>query len=236
MKPLLRWTAGSISILGAHILATAVKNMRKLYPEFDLVICYNNLLPEVLEFIQKLEVPLFEQTHTPDMEYEPYKACWKLYPPRIRIDAHEIVMDNDVVLAKRCKEIDQFLTMDSVLIYEGIYGCHGKYKVPNSYKINSGIFGLPPNFDFAKKIKKIQKQDKVRAWESWFDDQGCVGACLGDYHTRLMIPQKSIPCMGSDEFCKFNKQLTGFHFCGANRLKFHEVWEEYYRSNLWINL
>ena len=58
MKPLVRWTIGPVSELGHKILKRSVENFKKIYPEFDCVVCYNNIEKKLLD---EIHVDLFEQ-------------------------------------------------------------------------------------------------------------------------------------------------------------------------------
>lgn len=227
MCGVVRWTIGPCSDLGLKCLFKSVSAIRKLYPKLHRVICYND--KNVVRKIEGISAELYEQKHTLDIEYEPKNEIWKLYPPRLYPNVHELFFDNDVVLLNKCPKIEAYIASTKhALIYEGIHGLHGKYsdKVPKGMRINSGIFGLPPNFNFAEAIKELQKEDKTRNWEHRWDDQGVIGAILGNI-PHFMITQKEIPC------CENNLPLNalGYHFVGLNRLK-NSAWRKFIKNTL----
>lgn len=222
MRPLIRWTIGPTHECGIACLKESVRRMRKLYPECDLVICHNQLGEDGLCAVRELGVELYDQNERTDsLPYPPlggYYVAWKLYPPRLRGGSHEILIDNDIVLTKRVREIDEFLTADDVfLTYEGLHGLHGMYAddVPKGLRVNSGIVGLPPGFDYAGAIRQL-----ARPWQGYFDEQGLVAAVICSRPKFLMIPQPVVPIVEHDfslEAHDANLSCCGYHFVGANK-------------------
>jgi len=126
-------------------------------------------------------------------------------------------MDNDIVIYKKVHEIDAFLGSDSTLLYQGIHGLHGIYvfEVPDGIRINSGIFGLPPGFDFAARIEEM-----VMPWKDKFDEQGMVASILLQYERYHVIPLTVVPIIEPYfpiEPHYRNAGCKGFHFVDANR-------------------
>jgi hypothetical protein len=100
---------GKPHICGLHSLKRSIDFILALYgEEFDYVICHNNLTNEHFEYIKSLGITLFEQNHCQEMEYVPKGVAWKLYPPRLREDAHEMFIDNDIVIHSRSGVVDVF--------------------------------------------------------------------------------------------------------------------------------
>lgn len=213
MKPLIRLTLGPVSQQGIETLLMSLRQLDKLYPECDVVVCANQL-----DNIHKIKHPIInQQEYINSLSYPPkegYNVHWKLYPPRLREGSHEIFIDNDIILFKRLPEIDLFLSSDSTLLYEGLHGLHGNYEVP--IKINSGIFGMPPGFRLF-----LEKN-----WENPFDEQGFVGSSLIKYHEYHVIKQTTIPILEPWMTDKSVFSALGVHFVGVNRY-FHPGWEWY---------
>jgi hypothetical protein len=218
---LIRWTIGPVHDCGFDVLAASVQYMHKVYPEFDQVICHNQLSIHQLEKIGRLGVTLVDQSeHVEKNIYPPrggYAVEWKLYPPRIRPQSHEIFMDNDIVLCKRMKIIDEWLNASSnTLLYQGLHGFHGSYSgaIPKGVRINSGIFGLPPNFQFGEKIA-----EHIRPFSDYFDEQGLVAKIL-TRETHRIIPLTVVPIVENDwplDAHDNNQDCCGYHFVGANK-------------------
>jgi len=216
MKPLFRWTIGGrLCNDSIEILNQSIYLISKCYPEADAIVCYNGIEKSQL---QKIKAELYEQHHVPEMEYPPKKEMWKMYPPRLRPEGHEIVLDNDVLIFSRIKEIDLFLSGNYTLMLRGRARAYGKYdhKVPQPHAINSGLYGLPPNFDLASKIKECCKEDKIREWEKWCDDQGVIAYSL--FQTDYIIIEPDVILNYFPEYTHplpFN--IKGVHFQGLNR-------------------
>lgn len=230
--PLLRWTVGECSDLGIEILEESIRRIKTLYKHLDLLLCYNH--DSIPDKTRHLGIKLYRQSHCQEMEYPPINEIWKLYPPRLNPGGHEIFMDNDIVLFEKCPQIDMYLESDRhALLYEGVHGLHGKYShiVPDGLKVNSGIFGVPPGFDFSAAIKQVQEQDSARNWEQKWDDQGLVGAILSRI-PFFLIEQKQIPCCEPSNRCvRTHKNLhmgsIGFHFVGSNSSNSNEPWNTF---------
>lgn len=222
-KPLLRWTVGPVSPLGFEILAHSVHCFKAINNDFDLMICHNQLNNSQLDFLKTLDVDLYCQDDYQHKFVFPPKSCgWKLYPPRLRPDAHEIIMDNDLVLFTD-QFLRDFVTGDSFLITEALarrLGAFAKY-VPAEIKMNTGLIGLPPGFDFESEISAIQIKSGQKQFESFFDEQGLVTAIISKYKYTLIALDKIWVCAD-----QFRKTPFGAHFVKANR-GYVEQWNAY---------
>jgi hypothetical protein len=233
MKPLLRWTiGGSISHVGFDILVESVKRLTNLYGDvFDYIICYNNIN---LDIIKKLGIPLFNQEEFRDsLPWCPSGVAWKLYPPRLRKESHEIFIDNDLVIRYKLWQIDEFLSKDNAVIYTaGLYRSFGRFdkKVARSHKLNSGLFGLPPGFDFYSKLVRLMKAFPLQqAWCDKFDEQGMVASILTSNFDRIVIGLGDIAICHNGN-CPFSNY--GHHFVSANVGNGYawEKWKKVYGS------
>lgn len=249
MKPLIRWTFGMVKAPGEEVLRMAARRFRALYPEFDYVICYNNLRtdaksywkslgknPDQLDRLKELGFDLYEQT-TDDLDYPLMPADspagwkgsmpgwgWKLCPPRLRPEAHELWVDNDLIIRERLPEIDAWLASDKPIIAKGhredkrYYGDFAPF-VKGNY--SAGFFGLPPRFDFASEIK--ERCETVLHGKSLghFDEQGLVASIITSRDHILAHNIKIIKRLPSRPFPK------ALHFITTNRFHTHEDWENY---------
>lgn len=231
MNPLARWIIGPVKPNGFKVLRVAVENFRNLYPQFDLLICHNQLNDNEIHFLESLQVPLYQQSYT-DQFCEPKGVAWKLYPPRMRAESHEIVMDNDLVLIEKIPQIETFLSeTNHVLYYEAArrdYGCFNKF-VPTQVVLNSGIYGMPPDFNLHSKIQNLFIQAGIKEWTNscnqgryTWDEQGIVAAALSNHKNLIKIDLTQITNCELD--------LTkgqGYHFVGINRYTKHKPWIEW---------
>ena len=194
--------------------------MKSLYKDtFDLFVCHSG---DNAKDLKLSGVFLFDQRKEIDcLSIKPESTSWKLYPPRLRIGSHEIFIDNDVVVYKRHPVIEHFLSNDDVFFCtEAAYRMYGKYdhSVKSDVKLNTGFFGLPPNFDFKKSITEKIKGD----WETWFDEQGLVSSILLENKRFSIIKMEDIwVCVD-----RFLWGEYGIHFVGLNKGR-AEYWKYY---------
>jgi hypothetical protein len=217
---LVRWTVGPVHDCGFDVLRESVRNMRRLYPEFDYVVCYNNLSTKQLEKVKRLDVEILDQSKVIEGDVPKprvgYSVEWKLHPPRIRPESYELFLDNDILLHKREERIVSIGKTNNVLLYQGLHGLHGSYSemVPKGIRINSGIFGVPPNFRFCEKIKS-----RAKPFKDYFDEQGLVASILIEQPHEI-IPLTEVPIVERDwplEAHDNNLEVFGYHFVGANK-------------------
>ena len=104
-RPFVRWTIGRVHPCGWEVLLHSLDIFPRLYPEFDMIVCHNNLEIDELKTLSTANVVLHEQKQD-QLPYPVGTTGWKLLPPRLRLDAHELWLDNDVVLCNRLPAID----------------------------------------------------------------------------------------------------------------------------------
>lgn len=235
MKPLARWTIGKANSLGEETLLQSVKRFRKIYPEFDLVICYNNLNQNQIQKLKQLNVKLYEQNSkdsvyplesvnsSPGWKYSMPGWGWKIAPPRLRIFSHELWIDNDLIIFERLPSIDKWLTTNKSLICEGRSRAYGIFEedIPEDKVFCAGLFGLPPNYDFAKKIE----QCCVKLKESplgYYNEQGITTLAVLD-NDPVVAPLSEV-CIVKVLQKPYAKAM---HFIGVNRTNDHQAWKDY---------
>ena len=101
-----------------------------------------------------------------------------------------------------------FLTTEA---YRRTYSDQYASIIQQDFNINTGIIGLPPNFDFLNAInEKLQYNIQ---WQSHFDEQSIVALILQEKQTLIINKNKINVCFGS---CLHNKGTHGVHFVGLN--------------------
>jgi hypothetical protein len=227
MKPLWRWTIGPCHSLGVRVLMQSVENMQTLYGNtFDFLICYNNIDDHVLPLLEATGVPLLDQW--PLTSETDLGEAWKLIPARVRPEAHEIVCDNDLLLFRHCPKISQWLGSDRTLLLRGRGRYYGQYdhRVPADLCVNSGLYGMPPNFDLAAKLAAIQT---AALWQDrqtgMFDDQGLLAASLG-HQPHIMLEPRDVFNYDTSFASTLSINACGVHLIDANRLE-HPGWLQY---------
>jgi hypothetical protein len=217
----------------------------RIYPNvFDLVICHNNLSLEQLETLSTFGVRLHEQDPFDfPLDIQPdIHPAWKIYPPRIRKDSHEIIIDNDIILLNKIPQIEEFLSSsDKHILTHPICRSLGFYDefVPKGFDANSGIIGFPPGYDFAGDITKYSCN--IDEWDNHFDEQGLVTYCLYRYDP-LMIDLDIV--VGDNRVSRIDGEINdygdnllqlehklGIHFAEVNKGK-SKSFDNYMMSKL----
>ena len=221
MKPLAKWTIGETNHNGYECLAISIESFLRFY-DFDVVVCHNCPKEKLPEYIQKY--PLIDQKQHLKVGPKPKGVAWKLYPPRLDISKYEISIDNDLVINEKIALIDEFLNSKATLLLEENSRTYGRFDkhVPLGFQINSGLYGMPPNFDLEPYVKFYAGD----AWEKnatgvhdkneTFDEQGLVALALLNHSSYFII--------SSDTITNCEHQLIqgkGHHFIGLNRRKHH---------------
>ncbi len=226
--------------------------MRALGEEnWDWVICHNSLTPDrqdtLSQIVQGRPITLHTQTWNDcpvdDESWSPFRqdgtveidgshcggTLWKVCPPRMRPDAHEVIVDNDLIILKKPPQIDAFLkSLDRTLILEEPVRYYGRYahRIALEDHINSGLMGLPPGFDFGRQIRRVWEVEGSHRRITQEDEQGLLMAVmsgqpnirLSKHDVREMLAADP-PIIRGDEF--------GIHFPQSNRIPVHRGWIRY---------
>lgn len=239
MRPLARWTIGDVSDTGKEILVESVRLFRRIYPEFDRVVCYNNL---EASSIAHLEADLFEQKESmsvcplrendKSIDSEAMGCGWKLCPARLRPEGCELWIDNDLVIRQRISEIDNWVTAaDHGVITEGLhrqrmFGLFDKF-IQSHIRACAGMFGLPPGFDFAEAIRRYKPVLEESGRElGGFDEQGLTVAVVTNMSSYKIIPLQTV-WISEDHVPFPTTSHSAYHFVAANRKPWHRGWKKY---------
>ena len=194
-NPIIRWTIGNVGPLGLRTLFTSISSITKIYKNrFRFFVCHNSLpnykLRSIKNFLTGTKVELYEQKWSecciPDNLMSIYDnngniifnngACggslWKVTPARLDLNVHEIILDNDLILFDHLPKIDDFLSssknlcLEDPVVFQGRYG--KLFERGEAY--NSGLIGLPPQYDFGKEVFDFWSKHKVESssfWTGW---------------------------------------------------------------------
>ncbi len=252
-KPLFRWTVGSCIQQGLDILKESIQVTTSALglDNWDWVICHNGLTQENLEFLRDAigdkPIELLAQNWAdcpiPDTEWSPIKSdgtieyngnycggtLWKVCPGRLRVDSHEIIMDNDILLLKKFPQIDEFLNSKKTLILEEPIRFYGRYDglFGSEPYLNSGFMGMPPGYDFAKEIKNSWQQHGSYRNLTQADEQGLLVYTLNKQSNLRVHKHQMIECLHRDYKVKVTGFDQAYHFTQANRMPNHRSWNEY---------
>jgi len=248
-NPIIRWTIGNVGPLGLRTLFTSISSITKIYKNrFRFFVCHNSLpdykLRAIKNFLNGSEVELYEQKWSecciPDNLRSIYDnngniifnngecggSLWKVTPARLDLNVHEIILDNDLILFDHLPKIDEFLSSSKNLCLEDPVIFQGRYtklfKRGESY--NSGLIGLPPQYDFGKEVFDFWSKHKVfqsphPIMQNMFnlnhnDEQGLLTKVLTKYKNYILIKKTEIIECHSGYFCVPSGpglRMTDFH-------------------------
>jgi hypothetical protein len=156
---------------------------------------------------------------------KPGHPCWKLYPPRLRTDTYEIVIDNDIVLYHPLELIEEFLKYDFVFVTEAIERSNGRYDpfVKSSVNVNTGMYGMPPGYNLQRRINEILTSKIVKDWQNHLDEQGLLALIFTEDKCRFITLDQIAVCSPNYPY-KYGSK--GMHFVGVNR-GFEDYWQQY---------
>jgi len=225
----LRWTIGDVSERGFEALRLAVWGAHRMFgARATYAVCVNSIplaaakrragaLPDgcVWRDVTR-DVPPSLSAHLDGAMAE--GVAWKLAPPRLFADRHELCFDNDCVLWSLPEVIERWLDDDggACLLAEDVRRAYGRFAPDcGARACNAGIRGLPPGFDFAGALAAVLRARPVRL-TSELDEQGLQVAALSLGAAPFVVP------LGDVTICSpFPPHLPdlgrcGAHFCGLN--------------------
>jgi hypothetical protein len=224
MGLIVRWTIGPCNRLGLTCLKRSIKSWIKTFgrPSNGIFVCHNGIKTKELDILRDLDVDLIEQSkYKSSLKIPPFDSAWKFYPPRISKDDHEVFIDNDLIVYSKFSELDNFLSRkDAAIVTAAHKPFFGNFqnRIPKEQDaINTGFFGLPPEFDFGSELNNTIGNQR---WETHSDDQGAF--CLAVKKLDLIVvPLKVIwvanPNVG---FAPYKEGSSGTHFAGSNHGNF----------------
>jgi hypothetical protein len=255
VKPLFRWTVGNCLQQGLDILAESVKRtMRALgAEEWDWAICYNGINREQLEFLQKMigdrpvkliaqswaTCPVDDDVQTPRRRDGSFEwngtrcggTMWKVCPARMRMESHEVVMDNDIVLLSKFSQFEEFLNSnDKVLLLEEPIRFYGRYDClfgGSESFLNSGLMGFPPGYDFGVEIAKNWKKYGSYRQLTQADEQGLLTYTLNQQSSVKISKEQMLELLHRDFGAALTGREEGIHFTQSNRIPNHHAWKKY---------
>jgi hypothetical protein len=262
-KPIVRWTfGGCLRPEGYEALRVSIQNFDRIYSDrFAKYIMYNNCdANHVLDIASEFSIVAIEQKWSWCPIQHEYKSVvpdqsgkyfggsmWKWCPPRLNIHLHELVIDNDLILLQPMDEIERFLQSTSPLIVADPLKFQGRYKhlLPNS-QFNAGLMGLPPDYDIAKAMIGIWRENGKFNFLTQADEQGLVSAAI-QVCNPIVISESDLvevhPNGRPDEVVWDDAEEVnhmtlqpvidfdskGYHFVSLNR-NHHPHWERFQRS------
>jgi hypothetical protein len=254
-KPLFRWTVGNCLPQGLDILGESISRTTRALglDNWDWAVCYNGVSRDELLLLQSMigsrpvqlisqnwaTCPVNDNMQTPrrrdgSFEYNGNRCggtMWKVCPPRLRMETHEIVMDNDIVLLRKFPQIDEFLAAtDKALILEEPIRFYGRYDAlfrSDEPCLNSGMMGFPPGYDFGAEIFKnwINHGGYMNITQA--DEQGLLTYTLKQLPSVRVGKEQMVEVLHRDYATRLTGREFGIHFTQANRMPNHPQWKKY---------
>lgn len=147
------------------------------------------------------------------------------------MEAHEIVMDNDVVLLRKFPQIDEWLAQTQrVLLLEEPIRFYGRYDClfgADPPYLNSGFMGYPPGYDFGSAIFQNWTKHGRYMNISQADEQGLLVYTLSQQPSIRIHSDQMVEVLHRDAHTKITGNEYGLHFTQANRIPNHGPWRKY---------
>lgn len=233
-KPALRWTIGKTTKEGLKCLKMSVRSAIDIYNDrFDYFVCINGIDGVELQQLQNCPVHLVcQERHRSELAIEPRDGnpSWKLYPPRLTRYAHEIFIDNDLIVYKPLPIIEEFLKREDLFFMsEAAKRSYGSFDrlVNHRLNLNTGLFGLPPGYDFGDEINKTIK-DNGTTWSNHLEEQGLVSHLLSRKNLGVITLNQVYVC---HKELPYGKGTHGIHFVQLNQ-GFKRHWTKYLNSEV----
>lgn len=254
-KPLFRFTVGNCLQQGLDILIESVNRTTRALgiDNWDWAICYNGLNREEFEYLKNgvgdkpiqlisqswVTCPIDDNCQSPrkldgSFEWNGNRCggtLWKVCPARMRMESHEIVMDNDIVILKKFKQIDEWLSCnDKALILEEPIKFYGRYDClfdPNEAYLNSGFMGFPPGYDFGQEINANWQRYGKYTSLTQADEQGLLTYTLSQLPNIRIKKEQMIEVLNRDYKTTITGNAEAYHFTQSNRIPNHQPWQRY---------
>ena len=149
----------------------------------------------------------------------------------MRMESHEIVMDNDVILLTKFPQIDRFLAeKDHALVLEEPIRFYGRYDClfgADPPYLNSGFMGFPPGYDFGSAI--AENWERFGKYEnlSQADEQGLLTYTLSQQKNVRVGNDQMVEVLHRDFQTVIDGRAQAYHFTQANRIPSHHSWKLY---------
>jgi hypothetical protein len=231
MKNIVRWTVGgSTTDSSIDCLEKSIYFWKKLYKNYFNYFIFCNNEKSIEKICHIKNVTIINQSYfLKDLFFSPNDTFWKFCPPRFCLDCHEIILDNDLIVYEQSPTINFFLKQKNKVVTtsahvgnNGIFNEH--LKKYSNLKINTGLVGFPPNYNFTDDLKKLFSIYPYQL-NHHCDDQGAFLFLTKNF--LKIIPMEEIyVCNPRNYFSPFGKGTHGTHFAGLNQ-GFSEYWHKF---------
>lgn len=228
----IRWTIGDVNVRGFKALRLSVLGMQNIFGEkARYAVCVNTIPADMARKLTGY-IPNIDWIQNDDLvpdyikdRLDPNMAegvGWKFAPLRLFPDIFELSLDNDCIIWELPEALKIWLEDSDTrtcVFAEDIKACFGSFReYCNPQPRNSGIRGIPPNFDFEKNIKRMLAINK-RPLKSELDEQGLQNAAISMETEPLIVSKEEVSICSP--FYPHQQYLgtKGAHFVGLNTKK-----------------
>jgi hypothetical protein len=243
----LRWTIGPVSAAGFEALRLSIHGACRLFGrEAEYVVCVNGIPPEEARR-RTGAVPAVRWTVAPATPPGPLGrfldagmsegTAWKLLPPRLRPDAFELSLDNDVILWSMPAALRRWLAEPRArhrVVAADVAPGHGAFAgLCGPEPRNSGIRGLPPGFDYGAALEGVLARHPRRL-ASELDEQGLQVAAVSRDGPPLVVEVDEVSICSPFHPHLYARGRCGAHYVGLNA---HSIpWDYYARPATTVRL
>ncbi len=241
-----RWTIGNVNPRGFEALRLSIHGACRLFGrDAAYAVCVNGLstvkareltgpVPEQIRWIEATEVPAWIRPHLDAGMAE--GVAWKFAPLQMFTDRYEIALDNDCILWRLPEAMQRWLSgdfPDRCLLAEDVRTCAGVFAdLCGPEPRNSGIRGLPPDFDFEQALRSILAKRQAMQVSpllltSELDEQGLQTAAVSLPGPPLCVSIDDVTVCSPFYPHRPDLGHCGAHFVGLNAR--HIAWDYYDR-------
>jgi hypothetical protein len=224
----IRWTVGDVNPRGFDALRLSIWGAWRVFGPAARYRVYVNTIgverareltrnvPDVVEWLEA-------RRDAPDWLGSALDAglaegvAWKFMPLRAFADAHELALDNDVILWGLPAALARWLEGETdFVLAEDVIACHGAFTdLCPARATNSGIRGLPPQFDLNACIRSLLARRPVLLARE-VDEQGLQVAALHASGSVGLVPLEDVTICSPFPPHLPHLGRVGAHFVGLN--------------------
>lgn len=224
-----RWTIGDVSERGFEALRLSVWGAWKIFGSgASFTVCVNSIpmkkarlltgeIPEEVKWHDSTnEIPEFIKSYMGENMAE--GVGWKFAPLSIYPGRYSLALDNDCIMWDVPDAIKRWLDSAEAdcVIAEDVRPCFGQFtQLCGTEPRNSGIRGLPPNFDLERSLRSVLEKNPVKL-TSELDEQGLQVAALSLKREPFVVRVSEVSICSPFPPHLPDLGKNGVHFVGLN--------------------
>jgi hypothetical protein len=226
----LRWTVGDASARAFEALRLSIRGAWNLFgPKAEYVVCVHTIAPaEAADRMGEVPPGVRWQAVTRDLVPDFLRArldgemaeglAWKFAPVRLFPDRFELALDNDCILWALPDGVARWLADGRrCLIAEDVRASFGRFAdLCGPEPRNSGIRGLPPDFDYEASLRALLEARPDDSIDSELDEQGLQVAAASRPEAPFVVRSHEVTICSPFPPHLPNLGRCGAHFVGLN--------------------